>query len=128
MLLMIFAVIFTACTTKQNDPVVSTYNNNSSTSNYTYSNNSSNDTSWFSGGTLHKSTIREWRNATYSNRLATAADFISATQDVNYGDLESFKQMAMKLETCISETASGGDVDNEETSYIGALCTVMLFQ
>ena len=34
-------------------------------------------TMWFEGGTLHKSTIKEWRKASYANRLATSADFYS---------------------------------------------------
>jgi hypothetical protein len=99
-----------------------------STSSSSYSGSSSNsDTSWFSGGTLHKSTISEWRNATYANRLATSADFIAATQNVDYGDMVAFKKMATDLETCISTAASGGDMDNDKTSFIAAMCTVQLF-
>jgi hypothetical protein len=84
-------------------------------------------TSWFSGGTLHRSTIREWRRATYSNRLATAADFIASTQSVDYGDMNGFKRMATDLETCISTTAEGGAADNEQTAFVSALCMTQLF-
>ena len=82
---------------------------------------------WFSGGTLHKAKVSEWRNATYANRLATSADFIAATQNVDYGDMVGFKQMATDLEACISTTVSGGDVDNEDVVFISSMCTVMLF-
>jgi len=88
---------------------------------------SSNNTSWFAGGTLHRSTIREWRQATYSNRLATSADFIASTQNVDYGNLDKFKQMATDLEKCISIASSGGSVDDEKTSFIAAMCTAELF-
>lgn len=90
------------------------------------SNNS--DTSWFTGGTLHKSTVGEWRQATYANRLATSADLIAATQDVDYGNLSQFKQWATNLETCISTVISvGGSVDDEQVSFIAAICTKQLF-
>ena len=90
-------------------------------------NNSSSSTSWFSGGTLHKSTMREWRQASYSNRLATAADFVAATQDVDFSDLNGFKQMASDLVICISTTGDGDAADTEETAVISAICIVMLF-
>jgi hypothetical protein len=99
----------------------------SSSSSGSNNSNSGNNTSWFKGGTLHRATVREWRNATYANRLATSADFIAATQDVDFGDLEGFKRMAADLETCISTAVSGGDVDNEDVVTISAMCTVMLF-
>lgn len=30
---------------------------------------------WYQGGRLHNATMKEWRQATYANKLATAADF-----------------------------------------------------
>ena len=85
------------------------------------------DTSWFEGGTLHKATVAQWRKATYQNRLATAADFVAATQDVDYGNLKEFKQMATDLEKCISVAVSGGDVDNEKVAFISSMCMIELF-
>lgn len=32
---------------------------------------------WYEGGSLHKSKILEWKNATEENQLATCADFIA---------------------------------------------------
>jgi hypothetical protein len=122
-----------ACTTTYQQPfptegstAYSSSNSNTYTnSNQTYSNN--NDTSWFSGGTLHNSTVREWRNASYANRLATSADFVAATQNVDYGNLTQFKKWATNLEACISTAASGGDADDEQVSFIGSLCMTQLF-
>lgn len=101
-------------------------NNNDNVSKNNVSNNNI-DTSWFAGGTLHKATVKEWRNATYANRLATSADFIAATQDVDFGDMTAFKNMARDLETCISTAVSDGDVDNEKVATISAMCTIQLF-
>ncbi|MBA7637613.1 hypothetical protein ES703_45259 [subsurface metagenome] len=35
---------------------------------------------WVQGGNLHKATIAEWKNASYQNKLATAADWLAATK------------------------------------------------
>ena len=37
-------------------------------------------TKWFQGGNLHKATVAEWKNASYQNKLATSADWLSATK------------------------------------------------
>ncbi len=99
----------------------------SSSSQSSNSSSSSSETSWFSGGTLHRSIVREWRDASYRNRLATAADFIAATQNVDYGNLQKFKSMAVDLETCISTAVSGGDVDRSLVTSVSAMCTASLF-
>lgn len=88
---------------------------------------SGNDTSWFLGGTLHDAIVAEWREATYANRLATSADFIAATQDVDYSDMEEFKRMSIDLEICISTAVSGGDVQNEDVVFISALCLTAMY-
>ncbi len=110
-------------------PIPTEISNSSSLSNLDCCSNTGNDTntSWFSGGTLHNSTIREWRQASYSNRLATAADFIAATQNVDYGDMNGFKRMATDLETCISTSTEGGAADSEQTTFVSALCMTQLF-
>lgn len=100
-------------------------------SNDTHSNDTgsydSNDKLWFRGGTLHKSKLKEWRLASYSNRLATAADFIAATQDIDYGDMDQFKQMSVELEVCISAAAEGGDADSANTEFVATWCIAGLF-
>lgn len=40
----------------------------------------SNSTQWFQGGTLHDASIRQWENASYRNKLATAGDWLAATK------------------------------------------------
>ena len=40
---------------------------------------------WYEGGTLHSSSALVWQNASYENKLATCADFIStAWQNKNF--------------------------------------------
>jgi hypothetical protein len=88
---------------------------------------SSDDTSWVRGGTLHSATVREWRQAPYANRLATTADFIVTTEDVDLSDTSKFKRMATEVESCISQTVSGGDMDNEDASLVYAMCVVLMY-
>lgn len=96
-------------------------NNNSSS-------NSSNSQMWFSGGTLHKSTIKQWRNATYANRLATSADYVVGYLNItNFSDMTKIKQQATDLESCISKASEGGSADDEKVATIGAMCMVLLF-
>ncbi|UAJ72935.1 hypothetical protein IQE94_00790 [Synechocystis sp. PCC 7339] len=37
------------------------------------------DFDWLKGGTLHNSTVLEWKNGSYENKLATAADWLAST-------------------------------------------------
>jgi len=130
--------LLSACNTttySQSIPTEKSIPSSSNTNNYSSGNTSSNepyssnnDTSWFKGGTLHQSTVREWRNATAANRLATSADFVVGYLDIyDFSDMDSIKQKAKDLETCISTAASGGDADDEDVSFLGALCLVSLF-
>lgn len=84
-------------------------------------------TSWFKGGTLHKSKAWQWRQATYANRLATAADFIAATQDVDYSNLDKFKEMATDLEKCMSIGVSGEGSDDIDTTFMASWCIAGMY-
>ena len=76
---------------------------------------------WFSGGTLHDSTLTEWRSATYRNRLATCADFIAGTRK----KLGS-KSDAQNLESCISEVAASKELSGMSTAEVAVACLQML--
>ena len=39
---------------------------------------------WYESGTLHEASIRQWKAATYSNKLATSAGFITAALNDGY--------------------------------------------
>ena len=88
---------------------------------------SSSETSpqWYVGGTLNDKTVAEWRVASYRNRLATAADFVIALG--RFQSLPSdFKQRAISLEVCISDSVEGGFADHWEVAETGATCGVLL--
>jgi hypothetical protein len=80
---------------------------------------------WYSGGTLHKKTIADWRAATYENRLATCADFV-----MGLGKYETLppdlKERATAFEACISDAVAGGSVDHQQVSEIAAVCAVSM--
>ncbi len=70
---------------------------------------------WYSGGTLHDKTLKEWYNASYKNRLATSADFItSATPENKHSllfknNMNVLKYRASSLEKCITDSSKGLD-------------------
>lgn len=79
---------------------------------------------WYIGGTLHKATLGQWRVATSRNRLATAADFIAAS-NLNLRASEVLPQ-ATALVTCIDRTVlDGRNVDDRPVSEIAAPCLVL---
>lgn len=84
---------------------------------------------WYSGGTLHRSTMREWRQASYSDRLATSADF-SATQLKKQGrsirNMNELRPIAVSLEAAISEAGRGGAADTQSAASIAAACWILL--
>lgn len=80
---------------------------------------------WYSGGTLHRRTVGEWRTATYENRLATSADFVMTVGD--YSSLPSdLRSRAQAFESCITGAVSDGNVDDKAVSEIAATCAVLL--
>lgn len=85
--------------------------------------------SWTLGGTLHNATLKEWREASYRNRLATAADFVAATaknRNLRLDTTQSLRRYAEELEACISATAAESHpaIDHQRTNEIAAACMV----
>lgn len=105
------------------------YSSEKSTSDYRSPSHQSRATEWYSGGTLHNSTMKEWRQASYSDRLATAADF-SATllqkQGRTVRSMNDLRPIAVALEAAISETGRGGIADNQSTSDIAAASWILI--
>jgi len=101
---------------------------------------------WYEGGTLHQSTVKIWRQSSYSNRLATAADwFVSITKSHNPSlkrkldtlsatqYLSALKKFAVQLEKCVSDTASlnsKGRVvfnPNDKAAEIASVCYISMY-
>lgn len=74
---------------------------------------------WYVGGTLHDKTIREWREATYANRLATSADFVAKIR----GTVS--RSEARRMELAISTAVRDGNVDYKSVSEIAAVIAVL---
>lgn len=101
---------------------------------------------WYEGGNLHQASVKAWRESSYSNRLATAADwFVSITKEHNpklkkqmdslsaYKYLSALKKHAVRLEKCVSETASlkseNGVVfkADDKIAEVASLCYILMY-
>jgi hypothetical protein len=84
---------------------------------------------WYQGGTLHRATVREWREADYMNRLATAADW-AATLLEKTGNkpasTDALKPFAIDLEACVTTTVASGYADGQSVSEVAAACWILL--
>ena len=80
---------------------------------------------WYEGGTLHRGTVAEWRNATPRNRLATSADFASSI--LKPSTVEEVREPAREMMACITATTDADSIPpNMAVSEIGAVCGVLL--
>jgi hypothetical protein len=90
---------------------------------------SSNGTEWYEGGTLHRATVKEWREADYRNRLATAADWALTMLEKTGSkpaDTDALKPYAVDLEASVSTTAAGGNADSQRASEVAVACWLIL--
>jgi len=85
---------------------------------------------WYQGGTLHNCTVREWRTAEFTNKLATSGDWLAATtwkgELRTRRDLDRLRvasnNLVKTLEFVIYDNAAA---DNSETSSLVALLLLM---
>lgn len=81
---------------------------------------------WYQGGTLHKSTVAEWKNASDRNKLATCGDFVANMVDKSTS-IDVIKIKSENLKTCIDEAVKGSDYTNDyKVSRIAAICAVSM--
>ena len=99
----------------------------SHTNDYDYETETHNslEENWYSGGTLHKSDISEWKNSTEKNQLATCADFVAVVnKDMKISDL---KFEAQQLKDCINEATRGLESTNSmKVSEIASQCMILM--
>ena len=84
---------------------------------------------WYDGGTLHKKTMKDWRSANYANRLATAADVVTAiskSRGISFASMDDVKEQAVALEREISAAGEGSYADNQPVSQVAAACLVLM--
>jgi hypothetical protein len=80
---------------------------------------------WYKGGTLHKATAYDWKQASKENRLATAADFASVILKDKFKNMEQLKIHANELEKCITE-ATKKEIKNMQVATIASSCIVIM--
>ena len=84
------------------------------------------ETDWLKNGTLHKSKVKDWKNATDENKLATCADFaakIKEMENEKYKTINEMKIDAIELKSCIDAAVNGGDyTDHMLVSEISVMC------
>lgn len=67
---------------------------------------------WYEGGTLHNSTFREWKAATYQNKLATCADYLCCMEEWKEyiyagGSMSNLKEKAERFVSGLNEFCIG---------------------
>ena len=79
---------------------------------------------WFSGGNLHDSTIGQWREASFENKLATVSDWLAGTKwkgHLNsYEDFEILKIKSEILVNAIDDSVDNGILEDAKTMEIAA--------
>ena len=89
------------------------------------------DSEWYSGGTLHRATVGEWRNASYRDKLATAADWALAHDGVKNevtrsGSIQTLKPFAIDLVSCVDGATGPSGNDGLRVTQLAASCMVLL--
>ncbi len=84
---------------------------------------------WYQGGTLHRSNLGEWAQATFQNRLATSADFVVSmmkSEGKSPTDLTDLRHWAEALQICISENAKAKELHGLSVAEISAACWILM--
>ncbi len=86
---------------------------------------------WYSGGTLHQSTVADWHAATDENRLATAADFtvghLGAPRVIAMGGPAVARPLAVELMKCVNGgTADNAAILDQKIKAFATICAVMM--
>lgn len=87
--------------------------------------------SWYEGGTLHRATVSQWNKASYSNKLATAADMALSSSKVKAkvrasGSVDTLKPFAVELVACVNEAAAGQGYGHMSVAELAASCMVLM--
>ncbi|MCH7492948.1 hypothetical protein IID19_05200 [Patescibacteria group bacterium] len=84
------------------------------------------DQEWYTGGTLHKDTIADWKVSNNENKLATSADMMAVVD--NTVSMDELRIRAEALTECIDEATDIDEmvIDESRVSEVGALCIISL--
>ena len=86
---------------------------------------------WYSGGSLHRATVGQWKMASYSNKLATAADWAITRPFVENqvrkkGSMDALKPFATQMMNCVDQAADGEGYSNTKVSELAAACALLM--
>ena len=86
---------------------------------------------WYSGGTLHRATVAQWKGASYENKLATAADWAASSGEGKElfrktNDIDSLKPLAIDILFCVEEAVAGDGYENMQIAEIAASCMILM--
>ena len=86
---------------------------------------------WYAGGNLHTATVSEWNNASNTNKIATASDWVASSAKGKQvfkqtGDIDSLKPYVHALLNCVNEAAAGEGYENMKIAEIAASCIIMM--
>jgi hypothetical protein len=73
---------------------------------------------------LHSVQVPTWRSGTYTNKLATSADWCARVDSTV--SFETLKDRAIQVLYCVDEAVSGGDADHMQISEIATGCIIIL--
>ena len=81
---------------------------------------------WYAGGTLHKATVAEWSQATERNKLATAADWVTAGYKLT--TVEEMTVYAPQIVACLDAFIADNAVVQPTSPIIDSatVCLIML--
>lgn len=83
---------------------------------------------WYEGGTLHKATMSEWRDASDENKIATCGDFVAKIRldsGVAYNESEILTE-SYALKRCIDATQNEKNMSSWKVFEVAAVCLVEL--
>lgn len=84
----------------------------------------SNSNQWFKGGNLHNATVSQWNEASYQNKLATAADWLAATEWKGHlnspDDFNKIKVKAQMLVDAVDEVVAETEIGSLKVNEIAA--------
>lgn len=86
---------------------------------------------WYSGGTLHQATWAEWRQATYDNKLATAADMITNIYEPPWETLTELRLLSDELVSCLNivqDTAIALSGENSSIVDYAVVCVIEMMR
>ena len=87
---------------------------------------------WFKGGNLYYAKMKEWRQASYRNKLATAADLVTGLLKIDGVDLmtvdieRELKPMAIDFVKALDAANKDGFADNLAVTEVAATLWVIM--